>query len=171
MNFMNIKIQTEKEGNWIEALIIEGTKLQLPDIQMGWRFNFAKYSKEKNTYTYVLITELNPDIIQGCLIYKMLNNEEPYMAYLEIAPHNKGIEKEFLDIAGCLIAFACRLSFKLGEGDFKGWLAFDVLEEKKEDEIKLMTVYSSKYGAKRFGETTMLIEPKEGERLIDKYLK
>ena len=116
---------------------------------MDWRFNFAKHSKEKYAYSFALVTKLNPDTIQGCLIYKMQNNEEPYMAYLEIAPYNRGIEKEFLDIAGYLIAYACRLSFKLGKNYFKGWLAFDVLEEKKEDELKLMTIYSSKYGAKR----------------------
>lgn len=52
----------------------------------------------------------------------------------------------------------------------KGWLAFDVLEERKEDEVKLMKLYSGKYGAKRFGETTMLIEPEKGEELIEKYL-
>lgn len=28
-------------------------------------------------------------------------------------------------VAGCLITFACRLSFIHGEGDYKGWLAFD----------------------------------------------
>jgi len=33
-----------------------------------------------------------------------------------------------------------------------------------------MTLYSNKYGAKKFGETTMLIEPDEGVKLIEKYL-
>jgi hypothetical protein len=167
---MNIKIQTQKDEIWTEASIVIGPRLKLPDLQGGWRFDFAKHSKGKDTYTYVLVTKSNPDIIQGCLIYKMRNKQEPYMAYLEVAPHNKGNKKEFRDVSGCLIAFACRLSFKLGEGHFKGWLAFDVLEERKEDEFKLMKLYSSKYGAKKFGETTMLIEPNEGEKLIEKYL-
>ena len=96
---------------------------------------------------------------------------EPYMAFLEIAPHNKGHHKKFDKIAGCLIAFACRLSFKEGEGDYKGWLAFDVLEEDKQDEIKLMAVYCEKYGAIKFGETTMLITPENGQDLITKFLK
>ncbi|MCG8578652.1 MAG: hypothetical protein MI866_01965 [Bacteroidales bacterium] len=168
---MNIKIQANRTGDWVDALIIDGTRIQLPGIHMGWRFNFAKHSKEKYTYTYALVTKLNPGIIQGCLIYKMQNNEEPYMAYLEVAPHNRGLDKEYLEIAAYLIAYACRLSFKLGESYYKGWLAFDVFEEKKENEIKLMTLYSSKYGAKKFGETTMIIEPEKGEELINKYLK
>ena len=167
---MNVIIYTAKEDDPIEALILKSKGYELPDIQKGWRFDFAKHSKGKDTNTYVLVTKSNPKNIQGCLIYKMLNREEPYMAYLEIAPHNRGNTKMFLDVAGCLIAFACRLSFKLSEGVFKGWLAFDVSEERKEDEIKLMMMYSSKYGAKRFGETTMLIEPEIGEKLINKYL-
>lgn len=92
------------------------------------------------------------------------------MAYIEIAPQNKGKEKEFEKVAGCLIAYACRLSFILGEDDYKGWLAFDALEEKEEDRIKLMTLYSKKYKAYKFGETTMLIRPEDGEKLIEKFL-
>ncbi len=167
---MNVKIHTTRNEIPTEASILPGLGFVLPDLHMGWRFDFAKHSKGKDTFTYVLVTKSDKDVIQGCLIYKMRNKQEPYMAYLEVAPHNKGNNKEFNDIAGCLIAFACRLSFKLGEGYFKGWLAFDVLEEKKEDEIKLMTLYSSKYGAKKIGKTTMLIEPGEGEKLIEKYL-
>ncbi len=34
-----------------------------------------------------------------------------------------------------------------------------------------MKLYSSKYDAKRFGETTMLIDPEVGEKLIEKFLK
>jgi hypothetical protein len=74
-------------------------------------------------------------------------------------------------VAGCLIAFACRQSMKLGENHHKGWLTFDVQEESKEDEIKLMAMYSKKYKAVKFDETTMLISPENGELLIEEYLK
>jgi hypothetical protein len=96
---------------------------------------------------------------------------EPYMAFVEIAPRNQGNDKEFERVAGCLIAFACRLSFMRGNNDFKGWLAFDVIEEKQADEIKLMAMYSTKYNALRFGETTtMIIPPLGGEKLINEFL-
>lgn len=100
----------------------------------------------------------------------MLNKVEPYMAYIEIAPHNKGLHKKYDHVAGCLIAYASRLSFTLGQGAFKGWLAFDVQEPTKADQSKLMTLYSVKYRAKKFDETTMLIAPEDGEELIEKYL-
>lgn len=89
--------------------------------------------------------------------------------YVEIAPHNKGKTKHYDKVAGCLIAYACRLSFWEGIGHFKGWLTFDVLEENKEDEIKLFALYCQKYGALKWGETTMVISPEIGEQLIDNF--
>lgn len=95
---------------------------------------------------------------------------EPYMAYIEIAPHNKGKTKIHDHVAGCLIAFACRLSFLFGVDHFKGWLAFEVMEENKDDEVKLMAVYCEKYGALKWGDKMMVISPEVGELLITKFL-
>lgn len=167
---MKVKILKVENGKLVEAEIKESGNLQLPSVQEGWRFNFPKHSKSKGAHTYVLSAEETRRIIEGCLIYKMKDNHEPYMAYIEIAPHNRGNDNKYERVAGCLIAFACRLSFILGQADFKGWLAFDVLEEKEEDQKKLMALYSKNYKAKRFGETTMYITPQDGEELIKKYL-
>lgn len=69
-----------------------------------------------------------------------------------------------------MIAFACRLSFIKAKEPYRGYLVFDVLEEDKIDEVKLMAVYSIKYNALRYGETTMIIPPEGGEKLITKFL-
>jgi hypothetical protein len=170
---MNVKI-LKIEGNvLIDAKISDSKliKINLPSVAEGWRFNFNKHSKKKNFETYVLISEETSEKIEGCLIFEMKDKIEPYMAYVEIAPHNKGTIKEYDNVAGCLIAYACRLSFTKGEGDFTGWLAFDVIEEDKNDEIKLMAMYSQKYHALRFRETTMVIPPQGGQKLIDEFLK
>lgn len=92
------------------------------------------------------------------------------MAFIEVAPHNKGIEKKYDKIAGCLIAFACRLSFIQAKEPYKGYLVFDVLEENKEDEIKLKAVYCTKYNALQYGDSTMIITPEGGEKLINTFL-
>jgi hypothetical protein len=63
------------------------------------------------------------------------------------------------------------LAFIYGEDHFKGWLAFDVLEARKEDEVKLMAMYCQKYGALKWSETTMVISPEAGEKLIIKFLE
>jgi len=167
---MKVKIIRLKDNESIEAKIDKPGKLVLPSLTDGWRFNFKNHSKKKGFQTYVLICQISPDIIEGCLIFQLKNTVEPYMAFIEIAPHNKGDNKVYNKVAGCLIAYACRLSFIHGKDHFKGWLAFDVLEENKNDEIKLMSVYCQKYGALKWGDTTMVIPPETGERLIDEYL-
>ena len=167
---MKIKILKIEPNELVDAEIIEGKNRKLPSIHEGWRFNFSKHSKQKGVQSYILITEENPSIIEGCLIYKMKNDIEPYMAYIEIAPQNKGKNKKYDLVAACLIAFACRLSFILGNGDYKGWLAFDVQENTEKNQIKLMALYCKKYNAQRLGETTMIISPENGEIIIEKYL-
>ncbi|SDC63465.1 hypothetical protein SAMN04487894_103173 [Niabella drilacis] len=168
---MRVSIIRIEDKRWVNARIESPSHLALTSLNEGWRFNFKKNTLKEKLQTFVLICEETPDIIEGCLSFKMKDTIEPYMAYVEIAPHNKGRHKRYEQVAGCLIAFACRLSFIHGAGAYKGWLAFDVFEENKEDEIKLMAVYCKKYGAVKFGDTTMLISPEAGEHLINKYLK
>jgi len=170
-----MKVQIlEVDGNMVlNASILvwkRNSSVVLPSLTDGWRFNFSKHARKKNFQTYILCCDHTPDIIEGCLIFEMRDQIEPYMAYVEVAPYNRGETKQRDNVAGCLIAFACRLSFIHGKGDYHGWLAFDVLEESKEDEMKLMAVYSSKYGALKFGETTMVIPPEGGQKLIDEFL-
>lgn len=92
------------------------------------------------------------------------------MAYIEVAPHNKKDKKRYDHVAGCLIAFAYQQSVIQGKDHFSGMLFFDVMEENKADEIKLMTLYASKYHAKRWDGTTMIIMDEDGEMLIREYL-
>jgi hypothetical protein len=58
----------------------------------------------------------------------------------------------------------------LGKGDYCGWFTFDVQEEQKEDQLKLMAVYSKNYHAYKIDETTMLLSPDGGEKLMKQYL-
>lgn len=168
---MNVKI-LKIAGNTLVDAKISSSKLinvSLPSLVNGWRFNFNKHTQKKFE-TYVLVTEETSERIEGCLTFEMKDKVEPYMAYVEVAPHNRGDVKEYGNIAGCLIAYACRLSFVKGEGHFEGYLAFDVFEENKDDEIKLMAVYSTKYNAFKIGDTSMIIPPEGGQKLIDEFL-
>lgn len=168
MNVKIIELETKSEIKSKISLITKN-KAKLPSINDGWRFNFSKHSKVKDYETYTLTTNTTPEIIEGCLIINTKTPFQVYMAFIEVAPHNRGNEKKYDRIAGCLIAFACRQSFI---NDKEGYLAFDVLEEKKEDEIKLMKLYNQKYGAVRLDDsTTMIILPEGSEKLINEFLK
>ncbi|MEX2410051.1 MAG: hypothetical protein WD607_01550 [Candidatus Paceibacterota bacterium] len=167
---MNVKIIELKTNSEVKSKIslVTKNKAKLPSLNDGWRFNFSKHSKGKDYDTYTLTTLNTPEVIEGCLIINT-KQSEVYMAFVEVAPHNRGNGKVHDKVAGCLIAFACKQSFI---NDKEGYLAFDVLEEKKEDEIKLMSLYSQKYNALRLEEsTTMIILPEGSEKLINEFLK
>jgi hypothetical protein len=168
---MKVKIIKTATAEEVAALIKKGKVSEMPSIQQNWRFNFDKELKKlKNATGYLLVTEETPEVIEGCMIFQLIDKQEPYMAFVEVAPHNKKDAKVYGHVAGCLIAFAYQLSVIEGMGDYNSMLQFDVMEEKKEDEVKLMALYSVKYNAKRWGDTTMIIVDEDGEALVKKYL-
>ena len=102
----------------------------------------------------------------------MVNGTGPYIAYLECSPENKGKNKKFDWVAGCLIAFSFKQSLIRGKGDYQGYLELDVQEKRDVDAIKVMSNYSKKYGFKRYGLTsTMCLVDDDGHKLIEKYLE
>jgi len=168
---MKVKIIQIKDGEFIDAEIKDGVKYILPTPADGWRFDFENFSKGANNYVYVLCKEDDHSIIEGCLIFKLINNNQPNMAYIEVAPHNRGSEKIYDFVGACLISYACKLSFQHGKLNNKGWLAFTVQEDNVEDQKKLMALYEKKYFAKKLTNTAMVICTADGEKLIEKYLE
>ena len=72
------------------------------------------------------------------------------MAFIELAPHNRGKGKRYDRVAGCLIAFACRFEFYPGRGPYMGWLALTMQWPDKKEEIRLMAHYCTQYKAKDY---------------------
>ena len=128
----------------------------------GWNFNWRKLSLEVDSQTFVLRTINSPNCIEGVLQLK-LSNGMLVMDALELAPHNIGrVNKRYDYVAGCLIAYACRESFKL-EGEYKGFLTFV-------SKTNLINWYVDKYGAELALGQRMFIAWENGEKLINKYL-
>lgn len=168
---MRVKILEVKSGALTNAEIRIGKDREMPSIHQNWIFNFDKHVKKPNSTGFVLVAEGTPNIIEGCLIFEMKNKQIPYMAYVEASPHNKGEERKYDYVAGCLIAFAFKQSLIKGQGDYKGMLFFDVQERNPVDQKRLMALYSSKYYAKGLDETTMSIMDEDGQKLINEYLE
>lgn len=83
---------------------------------------------------------------------------------IETEPQSVGSKGKYQNVAGCLIAYACRLSFEKGKGNYIGFLVFD-------SKTKLFNLYKNRYGAITTMGQRMCIEPMQGKRLITKYLK
>ncbi len=163
-----IEVATKKD---IDALIRKGLLEEMPSIHQNWHFNFSKHVKKRNCTGYVLVTNDSPNVIEGCMIFEMIEKAIPSIAYLEIAQHNRKPQKKYENIAGCLIAYGFKLSLIMGKGDYKGLLFLDVSEEKEENQQKLMRTYSQKYNAKLYAGGTMVIMDEGGEDLIKRYLE
>jgi len=146
---------------FVEAEIIYINKKDAPLKKNGWNFNWRQLANEKNAQTFILRL-CDTKSIQGALHLKV-ENDILIMDVLEVAPHNIGSQKKQYDyVAGCLIAFACRESFKL-ESDYKGFLTFV-------SKSNLIKWYSEKYGAVSTLGQKMYIDWEIGTQLIDKYL-
>ncbi len=152
-----------RKGNvLVEAEIVQATKGNIPLKKDGWNFNWGKLAKETYSDTYLLRTLHSPEQTEGALHLK-IEHEMLVMDALEIAPHNVGKKnKKFDHVAGCLIAFACRESFKI-EGNYYGYLTFVA-------KTKLVNLYTTKYGAEVAMGQRMFIDLSAGNKLINKYL-
>ena len=147
----------------VKAEIVVAEKKDVPLKKDGWNFNWKQLIIEKNSQTFFLKTIEQPKGLEGALHLK-IENEMLIMDVLEIAPHNIGQKNKKYDyVAGCLIAFGCRESFKL-EGDYKGFLTFV-------SKTNLIKWYSDKYGAVLALGQRMYIDDKTGLKLINEYLE
>jgi hypothetical protein len=145
----------------IKADIILADNTKLPLKKDGWSFNWNQLSKNKRVTTYILKLMDTPQTIEGVLQVK-IEAEMFIMDLIEIAAHNIGSNKRYELVAGCLISFACRESFKI-EGDYKGYLTFIA-------KTGLIDWYASKYGAIQAMGQRMFITPQKGVQLQEKYL-
>ncbi len=169
---MRVGLKEVETGDFVNGLIERSSRRPLPSLHdEEWKFDFARLSRQlRNASTYVLVAEDTPQTIEGCLIFQLIDGVMPYGAYLEVALHNRGDEKKYDYVAGCLIAYAYQLSLDKGVGAYNGQLYFIVSEASKEDEDYLKNHYINHYGAEELEDGSLRIDDESGPALIEKYL-
>jgi len=146
----------------VRVEIVAADTVKMPLKKDGWNFNWAELAKDRQSKTYVLRTIEAPKSVEGVLQLRVLE-DMLIMDLIEIAPHNVGqTNKRFDDVGACLIAFACRESFKM-KGPYKGYLSFV-------SKTSLIEWYRVKYGAEQAIGQKMFIAPEKGSELIERYL-
>lgn len=113
-----------------------------------------------NSWFYQIVLDHK---IQGLLMLSTIDDQMLVMNNIEVAPYNYGKNGKYDFVAGCLIAYACLLSFKWGKEDYIGYLSFD-------SKTQLLKLYREKYGAIQVGKQKMFIPPDSGKRLIKQFL-
>lgn len=160
---MIIELREGKTDRLIEGQILESFLNEMPLKKEGWQFSWRKLAKIEGAQIYKIVLKDSSEKIEGLLMITLINEEMLYMNNLEVAPHNYGKSGAYENVAGCLIAFACKKSFELGKGHYLGYLSFD-------SKTELIPLYEKKYGATWAMGQKMFIDPGNGKKLMREYL-
>jgi hypothetical protein len=87
-----------------------------------------------------------------------------------VAPHNKGRNGKYKRISGCLISYACGLSFEKGKNEDQGILTFKAIGKEQDSSSSLERYYREKYGALKNPLGFMEIHPDQSRNLMEAYL-
>lgn len=128
------------------------------ELQKLKSFNF-EWSKESKFEVYKLSLISNSQILGLLSIERVIGELRIEIRLLEISTENIGKNKLYDRVAGILIAFACKESFK------NGFYGFVSLIPKTE----LIKHYIEKYGFQQFGRH-LAIEMQASELLMNRYL-
>jgi hypothetical protein len=143
-----------------EISILQNSDLNSVTKKNGWLFNWSEEFKNPVRDIYKLTISGNSKIIQG-LVSLEVKSDHVYMHLLENAPFNKGQIKVYADVAGNLVAYACKLSFQRGHDGNISFLS----------KSQLVEHYEKTLGAFHFGGRIMIIETKSALKLINKYFQ
>lgn len=126
----------------------------------GWSFNWKKEFKLGDRQLYKLTLE-GDNKIQGLISLEPRPHDKYIeMHLIECAPHNLGCNREFIGVAGNMVAFGCRMSFELG---FEGYVCFTA-------KTKLIDHYIKTLGAQVLNNTgRMTILPTASKILVSSY--
>ena len=153
-------VESAESGESFETRVLPVIDVDLEEIteSMGWKFDWKFEKSQSKRQVYKLITEEEPDIIQGLASFEKRENFV-FMHLIECAPFNIGKSKKYLGVSCNLVAYGCNLSKEFG---FDGVLSFDA-------KTALVSHYEKVLGAVHISERRMVIFEEDAKMLIDKY--
>lgn len=153
-----MKLLDKASRKTVEAAIVKLVDADYENIERGNGFYFDwKLESKNDVFKIYLVEEF--DSILGLISLKDVSSEwRIHINLIEVNSENIGKTKRFDHIAGCLIAFACALSFKKGYGGFISLLP----------KTKLIDLYQDKYGFRQFGRM-LALQFEQAQQLIEKY--
>jgi hypothetical protein len=127
----------------------------------GWRFDWSQDATELIDGPSVLKALLIGGEIERLVEYEILRDDLYVFAHkLEIDPRNRGHEAAHAGVAGMLLAYLGRESFRSGCDGFVVLVSKSVLYDH----------YRKRYGAKALGGLRLYFDTAASSRLIEEYL-
>jgi hypothetical protein len=152
-------LKDRETGESLEAIIERVIESDYRRIKSSKEFDFDWKLEKKNEVYKIYLLDQKKDILG---LMSLIDYPEEYRIHLnliELGNKNKGKSKTIDNIAGCLLAFACDISF------VKGYYGFVSLQPKS----KLIDLYQDKYGFRQYGRL-LAVEQASAQALINKYL-
>jgi len=144
-----------------EVVLITQDEIKKVHKKDGWLFNWKKEYKNDQRQLYKLIVLGNP-AIQGILSLEAIKGQQFIEMHLvELAPNNKGQNRQYFGVARHLVAFACKKSFEMG---FEGYVVFT-------SKTMLIDHYIESLGASILYGQRMCIFPEGARKLVNSYYK
>lgn len=143
------------------AEILEVEEKDYATIKKSKQFEFD-WSEEKENNVFKIVKKdsaPNQEILGLISLINFTDELRMHVSLLESSKDNKGKNKKVDRIAGCLLAFAARLSFE------KGYYGFTSLVPK----TQLIDFYIKKYGFEQYGRQ-LAVDGQSAINLIEKYL-
>jgi len=140
-----------------ERVIIE--KFIPSEIQNSKEFEFD-WNEEVDNELFKLVIKKTGQIL-GLLSMKYHYEElRLEIVLLELSKSNIGKSKKFENVAGILIAFACKTSFRM---KFFGFVSLV-------PKTRLISHYQNKYGFEQYGRQ-LALSMEDSQKLIEKYIE
>ena len=152
-------LEDKKNGKSLKSIIEQVIDSDYKQIKSSEQFIFDWKEERKNEVYKIYLLGQKEEILG---VMSLIDYPEEYRIHLnliEIQSKNQGKNKKIDRIAGCLIAFACELSFA------RGYYGFVSLQPK----TRLINLYQDKYGFRQYGRL-LGVEQSSSNFLIQKYL-
>jgi len=147
-----------KNGKKLRGVIEKVSKDDFEIISKTKNFGF-NWSLEFQNQIYKIRLNKNEEVLGLISIIDCPKELRIHINLIESSKINRGKNKEVLNIPGCLIAFACKISFKNG---YDGFVSLT-------PKTQLIKYYSKTYGFIQFG-VQMAVLQEISESIIQKYI-
>ncbi len=154
-----MKLLHQKTGELHEAIIelVEDEDWEVIQNSKAFGFNWIK---EKNQIVHKIRLALENEILGLISIEDIPKELRIHVRLIEVNENDRGKNKRYDYVAGCLFAFTCKMAFKK---NYEGYVSLY-------SKTDLIEYYKEKYGFEQFGRN-LYIELKSSEQLITKYLE
>ena len=153
-------LKDKKTGKKLPSLIEKVIASDYDWLDSSKEFTFNWREEEGNDVYKIFLIGKEKDILGVMSLIDMPEEYRIHLNLIEISSSNIGRKKNIENIAGCLIAFACRLAF------LRGYYGFVSLQPK----TRLIDLYQDKYGFRQYGRF-LAVEQNASRLLMDKYLE